>query len=235
MATNFPSSLDAFSNPASSDQLSTGHAGQHDNLNDSVAALEAKVGATGSAVSTSLDNRMANGYPLFTALTTGVSTMPREVVVASNIPTATGVMLLKYFTSGKSFTSTQVRVSSGGVAAAATPTLIRLGLYTIDGASAGALVASTPNDTTLFAATFTDYTKSWSVSYPFVIGQRYALGLLIVTGVAAPNMDGAFVTATESAQAPRLTGQITALSDLPSTFVNGSVANANVAFYGAMI
>lgn len=60
MATSFPSSLDSFTNPLSSDTLSSpSHAGQHTDLNDAVAALEAKVGADSSAVSSSLDYKVA--------------------------------------------------------------------------------------------------------------------------------------------------------------------------------
>lgn len=61
MATNFPTSLDSFTNPtASSDLTSPDHAGQHTNINDAVAALEAKVGINSSAVTTSLDYKIAN-------------------------------------------------------------------------------------------------------------------------------------------------------------------------------
>ena len=58
MTTNFPTSLDSLSNPASGDKLSTGHASQHANLNDAVEALQAKVGVDNSAVATSLDYRV---------------------------------------------------------------------------------------------------------------------------------------------------------------------------------
>ncbi len=56
--TNFPGSLDTFTNPGSSDSESAGpvpHHLQHGKLNDAVAALEAKVGVDGSAIGTSLD------------------------------------------------------------------------------------------------------------------------------------------------------------------------------------
>lgn len=59
MATNFPNSLDNFSNPQSTDSLS-GHAQQHTNLNDAIEALEAKVGTDNSNVSTSLDYRVSS-------------------------------------------------------------------------------------------------------------------------------------------------------------------------------
>ena len=61
MTTSFPTSLDSFTNPISSNTLaSPDHAVQHANINDAVAALEAKVGADSSAVTSSLDYKVAN-------------------------------------------------------------------------------------------------------------------------------------------------------------------------------
>ena len=62
MASNFPSSLDTFTNPSSSDAMdsvSVPHASQHSDLNDAVEALQAKVGADSSAVTSSLDYKVA--------------------------------------------------------------------------------------------------------------------------------------------------------------------------------
>jgi len=60
MATNFPASLDTLTNPTSSDSLSSpSHSSQHANVNDAVEALQAKVGADSSAVTTSLDYKVA--------------------------------------------------------------------------------------------------------------------------------------------------------------------------------
>ena len=62
MASNFPSSLDSFTNPSSSDAMdsvSVPHATQHSDLNDAVEALQAKVGADSSAVSSSHDYKIA--------------------------------------------------------------------------------------------------------------------------------------------------------------------------------
>ena len=59
MTTNFPTSIDALTNPSASDPLnSPSHSGQHSNANDAIEAIEAKVGVDGSAVSTSLDYQM---------------------------------------------------------------------------------------------------------------------------------------------------------------------------------
>jgi len=60
MATNFPASLDTLTNPTSSDSLSSpSHSAQHANVNDAVEALQAKVGADSSAVTTSHDYKIA--------------------------------------------------------------------------------------------------------------------------------------------------------------------------------
>jgi hypothetical protein len=61
MATNFPTSLDSFTNPTSSDPTNSTtvpHAAQHANANDAIEALEAKVGVNSSAVATSLDYKV---------------------------------------------------------------------------------------------------------------------------------------------------------------------------------
>lgn len=61
MATNFPTSLDSFTNPTSSDptnSVTVPHAAQHANANDAIEALEAKVGVNSSAVATSLDYKV---------------------------------------------------------------------------------------------------------------------------------------------------------------------------------
>jgi len=62
VATNFPSSLDSLTNPASGDSLSSpSHSVQHADANDAIEALQAKVGVDGSAVTTSLDYKVTNG------------------------------------------------------------------------------------------------------------------------------------------------------------------------------
>jgi|DEB0MinimDraft_10_1074344.scaffolds.fasta_scaffold75602_2 hypothetical protein len=69
MATNFPASLDTLTNPTSSDSLSSpSHSAQHANVNDAVEALQAKVGADSSAVTSSLDYKVAQLEALGTAV-----------------------------------------------------------------------------------------------------------------------------------------------------------------------
>jgi hypothetical protein len=59
MATNFPTSLDSLTNPSGTDSMSSpSHAGQHADANDAIEALQAKVGADSSAVTTSHDYKI---------------------------------------------------------------------------------------------------------------------------------------------------------------------------------
>lgn len=168
------------------------------------------------------------------ALTIGEETLLRDIAFSSAVVTSSGALRLAYFTARKSETTTQVRVGTGGAAAAATPTLIRVGLYTIDGTGAGALVAATASDTAMFAAVNTTYTRAWAASYAKVAGQRYALGVLVVTPAATPTFVGQAVSA-DSATDPRLTGQVAAQTDLPSSFTAGQVTASGSRIYGVVL
>lgn len=65
MATNYPGSLDTFTNPVATDLLSSAtvpHAAQHDNLNDAVKAIETALGANLANVAAySLPNQLMLG------------------------------------------------------------------------------------------------------------------------------------------------------------------------------
>ena len=74
MATNFPSSLDSFTNPTAVDTLdSPPHDTQHADANDAIEALEAKVGVDGSAVTTSHEYRINSIEELNTNEQTGTT------------------------------------------------------------------------------------------------------------------------------------------------------------------
>lgn len=63
MTTNFPSSIDAFTNPTSADTLDNPpHDQQHADINDAMEAVQAKIGVDGSAVTSSLDYKV-NALP----------------------------------------------------------------------------------------------------------------------------------------------------------------------------
>ena len=81
MAINFPSSLDSLTNPTGSDSLnSPSHSGQHADANDAIEALQAKVGVDGSAVTTSLDYKVAQAATLTDTQTLTNKTLTSPVI-----------------------------------------------------------------------------------------------------------------------------------------------------------
>lgn len=171
------------------------------------------------------------------SIASGTETMARTVARDQSIAPVTQELILTYFTARKSETVNNVRVNTGNTAAAATPTLCRIGLYSVDGAGNLTLVASTANDTTLFAGTFTVYTRAFSVGYALVAGSRYALGLLVVSAAAMPKFGGIFPGGgvnAEIAIAPQLAGHITAQADLPAGPVAPAGGGYGGMFYGVV-
>jgi hypothetical protein len=80
MATNFPTSLDSLTNPATTDQLnSPSHAAQHANANDAIEQLQAKVGVNSSAVTTSHDYKIAQLEAAVTAGSAGTKLIYQDV------------------------------------------------------------------------------------------------------------------------------------------------------------
>ena len=60
MSTAFPTGLDTLTNPTATDKVAVvSHASQHANANDAIEALQAKVGANSSAVTTSHDYKLS--------------------------------------------------------------------------------------------------------------------------------------------------------------------------------
>lgn len=170
-------------------------------------------------------------------LTSGVETIPRNSININTLAlVASQSLRLTYFTARKSFTSAQVRVPTGNIAAGATPTLIRLGLYSIAADGSATLVASTANDTTLFALQATAYTRSWSTPVSVVQNQRYALGILVVTSATIPNFLGYNgQSASEMNVAPRLCGALGSQADLPASYADASLTTTAQMFYGVVL
>jgi hypothetical protein len=169
-------------------------------------------------------------------LTTGEETFPRDFIAALTLGTNTGTLRLSYLTARKSETTTQIRVLSGSTSAAATPTLVRIGLFSIAGNGDGTLVAATTSDTALFAAANTRYTKSWASSYAKVAGQRYAVGILVVTSATAPSLAGVGAGNSPAlADDPRLTASIASQTDLPASFTAAALAVSGTRFYAALL
>lgn len=153
-------------------------------------------------------------------VTIGEETLRRTSVNSTVVGGASGQLRPVFFDCRKTEVTTQVRVYTGGTAAAATPTLCRIGLWTAD--EDGALldlVAATANDTSMFSATATAYTRNWATSYQKVAGQRYAVGVLQVSGATVATFVGLSLSYSAIAvTSPVLTTLSAAgLTDLPTS------------------
>lgn len=161
------------------------------------------------------------------------TTITRDLAQTSTA-LVSGSMQLTYFTAITALTVIRLRTVVSSPVAGATPTLCRMGLYSIDSAGDGTLVASTANDTNLWVTqgTFTEAQKGLSSSFPLVPRQRYAVGLLIVSGAAMPALYAALpLNTTTMGAAPRLSALLAAQTDLPSTFTAASLTVSNKRYY----
>lgn len=167
----------------------------------------------------------------------GEETLPRELTTAVTIPSTSGLLRLTYLTARKTEPVNNLRAVSGSTAAGATPTLARLGLYSIAANESGTLVCATDaTDLTLFAVANTGYTRVTTTTGQKIAGQRYAFASIVVTAAAAPTLSGhAFGGSTETGVAPRLAAAITGLTDLPASFVIGSLIASGHRPYGAVM
>jgi len=151
MATNFPTSLDSFTNPTPvSDTNTVSHAGQHQNHNDSITALEVKVGVTGSAVNTTLDYKTAE----ITGGDRGVGKTATQVMTNKTLSTGTKILIGSDATgdtyyNGGSGTLTRVPIGStgqiltvaGGIPIWSSPTATNTN-YAVDSGVANAYIAN---------------------------------------------------------------------------------------------
>lgn len=166
-------------------------------------------------------------------LTLGVESVPRMLAQDATIATTSGTLRLAYFTARKATVAANAKIVAGGTAAAATPTLVRIGLYTVASDGDLTLVASTANDTALLATQNTLYTKTLGDdAYTFTIGQRYAAGVLVVTGATAPTLvgcnAGAAVTGLVALE-PYIAANLTSQTDLPASIDVGDLTVSGAA------
>lgn len=195
-------------------------------------------GALGTPSSATLTN--ATGLPLAGVvdpddLTTGESTISRRAVCASTVSSGNGNLRLTYFTAKKTETVTQIRTITGGTAAAGA-TLCRVGIYSVDGSGNLTLIASIANDTALWAAASTAYTRSLSASFSKVAKTRYAVGHLVVGTTTAPTFLGqGFLNNAEAGISPRISGFYGSQTDLPSSISAGSISDTSQQHYAVLL
>jgi hypothetical protein len=186
------------------------------------------------------DPESAIGHNL---LTTGEEVFPRELLgTLSGSTPASGQLRMTLWTCRKTTTTAQIRCCTGITAAGATPTLCRIGMWRVEDNGNYTLVGATANDTTLFAAAGTAYTRSWITPFQKIAGVRYAWAPLVVTAATMPTFAGASAAITsEQVQVPSLASATgfgftgSALTDLPSTILASEVYASPSRTYAAVL
>lgn len=176
--------------------------------------------------------------PMLGALGMGSATpetMPRVSAAAAG-NTVSGEVHLAFFTAAENKTVSNISMVTSGTAAA-TVTLIRMGLYTVDGSGNVTLVAQTASDTALFNAINTTFTRAFSTtggypaSYNLVAGTRYAVGFIVVATTRPTLYHGPTQNLAITSLEPRMAAVLASQSDLPTainTVGGASPAYSNV-------
>jgi hypothetical protein len=158
-------------------------------------------------------------------LTTGESIIDRRYGGVTGITLASGTVRYTYFQAEKTETCTQIKSVTDGTAAGATPTLAKMGVYSVNTSTGDlTLLASSTNDTALWNATSSPFTKSLGTGFAKVAGNWYACADLIVTAATAPNLAGTqHQVGSILASAPRWTAAFASQTDLVASVSSASL------------
>lgn len=169
-------------------------------------------------------------------LTSGEPVMSRDALNSTSIAMTSGVLRFSFFTARKTETINSVRVPPGAVAAGATPTLIRVGIYSVAANGDLALIFSSVSDTSKLASTSSSSSFALSATWSKVAGTRYAVGLLVVTAATAPQVPGQNnMPTTEGAVAPRINGALSSQADLPASSTDVALGSTGSRLYFALV
>ncbi|CAA0078334.1 Uncharacterised protein [Mycolicibacterium vanbaalenii] len=139
----------------------------------------------------------------------------------------TGIAVFAYFTAKQDITINNLQVFTGSTAAAATPTLVKLGVYSVDPGTGDLTqigVTASVHGTAL-NATYTEYTVPLTGSVSLTEGLPYAYAVLQVSGAAVATLQGKGPAGmgNQHFRAPRLSALVTAQTDLQSSYLGSAV------------
>lgn len=157
--------------------------------------------------------------------TEGEETFPHELcLTVGGGSLANQAMRLRFFTATQTEAITKIR-SYAATAVGATPTLSRIGVYSVAENGNLTLIHSTANNTALWTST-NGVDQALTTTWNKVQGQRYAIGALNVTGASAGAIAGASTSnGPMHAIAPRVAGTVSGQSDLPASVSAGSITS----------
>lgn len=153
---------------------------------------------------------------------------PRRADLSSGtLGTASGTLYLTFFIADKTELIRTLAAQVGAVAAAATPTLCRYGVYQVAANGDLAQEAASPNVPTLFSTPSAAAPGTLTTPWAKQGGLLYAAGPLVVTPAGTPQFHGNQLASTSLVSAltklnPPVAARITGLADLPTNVAFGA-------------
>lgn len=170
----------------------------------------------------------------------GVESFPRWACGTFTVGLgASGTARFVYWTQAMTRTISTLVTASGGTAAAATPTLCRIGLYAVAPNGDLTLVARCASDTAMYAGTQTEYARAlataggYPASYTLLAGQRYAGAVLVTSGTTMPTLTGTAGLTALISRAPKIAAAKTGETDLAASYTDASLVSSGSLFYMA--
>jgi hypothetical protein len=175
MATNFPTSLDTFTNPNSGNTLdSPSHSIQHSDINDAVEAIEAKIGVgsstAGSATAGYALVNTSGGTTAYSLL--GVSGLSSGTAVANTVLTANGSGGVAYQSTNQGltflYTTTFTSVANGDIPTGTFTSAYQNYRIIYEGTAGAGDIAMRLGDGGVFNATANNY--RWNMQFATYTG-----------------------------------------------------------------
>lgn len=182
---------------------------------------------------------IVSAVPKHSDLATGESNVPRTELTAANVMVS-GVLYVSYLTAQRTELVGRVRLVCA-TAAGATPTLCKVALFSVgagdDLTSDLTELLTSANDTSLFSSSNTAYTVTFPDWVTKTAGQRYAVGVLVVSGSSMPTLAGMQVStlaAVETSVPPILSAELSGQSDITGD-VTGTLSTSTSLHYVALL
>lgn len=184
----------------------------------------------GSTAWASLSYQGITNYLSAVGMSSTALDIPSRYGVSGAITVGSGYIVLSTFTPLQDFTASNISMASTSAVTAGT--LTRMGLFTWDDSTATAtLVARTANDTTIFTAATTVYTRAFDTtggypaSYTLKAGTRYAIGFICVGSTGGTVLAGN-TSSTITQLLPRVAYAKSGQTDL-ANFTGGGSGTTN--------
>jgi hypothetical protein len=163
-------------------------------------------------------------------LAVGEAAIPRWNAIGSSGTLVSGTLYLTFWQCRKAQPTAKVRFRTSGSAAAATPTLVQAGVYTVTPRTGDLVLGpSSSNDVTKLAAANTAYDFVMTTTPTRTRGAWYATGLLVISAAAMPTCLGINAVSAfgVSMAEPRMAAAVSGQTSLPATVSAASLSAAS--------